>query len=110
MMTNNTVKFSMIGVDASRLQLDIAIDGKQATTVSNEVVGYQELLEHLVDPVKVCFVMEAAGGYGRSFAHYPLAQGIAVIIVNTHGAQVPNGSGITQKPLVPLGYRPVCQK
>jgi transposase len=98
MMTNNTVKFNMVGVDVSKLQLDIAIDGKQAITISNEVGGYQKLLKHLIDPVKVCFVMEATGGYERPFAHYLLAQGIAVSIVNTRGAQVPNGSGITQKP------------
>jgi transposase len=98
MMTNNTVKFNMIGVDVSKLQLDIAIDGKQVITISNEAGGYQKLLKHLIDPVMVCFVMEATGGYGRSFAHYLLAQGIAVSIVNTRGAQVPNGSGITQKP------------
>lgn len=82
MMTNNTVKFNMIGVDVSKVQLDIAIDGKQVITISNEVGGYQKLLKHLIDPAKVCFVMEATGGYERSFAHYLLAQGIAVSIVN----------------------------
>jgi transposase len=93
-MINNTLKFNMIGVDVSKLQLDIALNGKQVITISNEVGGYQKLLKNLIDPVKVCFVMEATGGYERSFAHYLLAQGIAVSIVNTRGVQVPNGSGV----------------
>jgi transposase len=61
-MANNTNEFNMVGVDVSKLQLDIAFDGKQATTIRNDAGGYKQLLKHLIAPGQVCFVMEATGG------------------------------------------------
>jgi hypothetical protein len=57
------------------LQLDIAFEGKQVITIGNEDSGYKLLLKRLSDPARVCFVMEATGGYEQPFAQYGAKQG-----------------------------------
>lgn len=82
MMTNETLNYTIIGVDVSKLKLDIALDDKQIITVENHVDGFKTFLKYIVAPSQVCVVMEATGGYERPHVHFLLAQGIAVGVVN----------------------------
>ena len=81
-MTNETPNYTIIGVDVSKLKLDIALDAKQIVRVENQVDGFKRLLKHMATLSQVCVVMEATGGYERQLAHFLLAQGIAVSVVN----------------------------
>ncbi len=96
-MTNKTPKYTIIGVDVSKLKLDIALDDKQ-------VDGFKSFLKHIMTPSQVGVVMEATGGYERAFAHFLLAQGITVSVANTQGHKCQTDQGLCQS------HRPACQK
>lgn len=81
-MTNKTPNYTIIGVDVSKLKLDIALDDKQVITVENQVDGFKRLLKHMATHSQACVVMEATVGHERAFAHFLLAQGIAVSVAN----------------------------
>ncbi len=103
-MTNKTPKYTIIGVDVSKLKLDIALDDKQVITVENQVDGFKRFLKHIMTPSQVGEVMEATGGYERAFAHFLLAQGITVSVANTQGHKCQTDQGLCQS------HRPACQE
>jgi len=81
-MANHAIKLKMIGVDVAKLKLDIALDDKHVITIDNQDRSFKQLLKLIADVAQVCFVMEATGGYEQALAHFLLAQGIAVSVVN----------------------------
>lgn len=79
-MTHTTPK--MIGVDVSKLKLDIALDDRQAITIDNNENGFKALLKRLPTLAQAHFVMESTGGYELAFVYFLLAHGLGVSVVN----------------------------
>ena len=78
----NCKKLKMIGVDVSKLKLDIAIDEKKHFTIDNQENRFPKLIQSIEDIDNICFVMEATGGYERKLVNFLLSKGIAVSVVN----------------------------
>lgn len=76
------MKLKMIGVDVSKLKLDISIDEKTHYTLDNKVNKFSKLIRSIVDIDNVCFVMEATGGYEKKLLNFLLSKGVAVSVVN----------------------------
>lgn len=81
-MTKSIQKFKMIGVDVSKLKLDIALDAQTLLTVDNLEVGFKQVLKRVADLQSVCFVLESTGGYEKRFVAFLQTQKIAVSVVN----------------------------
>ena len=78
----NTKELKMIGVDVAKDKLDVAFADNTVITVNNNEAGFKKILGKLPSTDDICFVMEASGGYEKSFADFLLKENIAVAIVN----------------------------
>jgi len=81
-MINKWMKYKMVGIDVSKLKLDIAFDQKRHLTIDNQESKFFKLIQSVADLNNVCFVMEATGGYERKLVNFLLSKGIAVSVVN----------------------------
>jgi transposase len=72
----------MIGVDVAKLKLDISFDSKQVIMIDNREKNFNSLIRQLSNIDKVCFVVEATGGYEIKLVNFLLSNGIAVGVVN----------------------------
>ncbi len=79
---NTTKELKMIGVDVAKDKLDIAIDEKNVITVDNNEAGFKKIVNQLPTTDGICFVMEASGGYEKSFAEFLLNEKIAVAVIH----------------------------
>jgi transposase len=79
-MSHTTPK--MIGVDVSKLKLDIALDDRQVIGIDNSESSFKALLKRLPVLTQAHFVMESTGGYERAFVHFLLAHRVGVSVVN----------------------------
>lgn len=80
-MTNKTFLFN-VGVDISKLKLDVAFSAQQVASFDNNQEGFNRLLKELKNKSETRVVMEATGGYEKPLAQFLQSQGIAVSIVN----------------------------
>jgi len=72
-----------VGVDVSKSKLDIYYpDIEKWVTIKNDVVGYKENIEQLLNNQFYQVVMEASGGYEQGFLRCCHANKISVSIVN----------------------------
>jgi transposase len=81
-MTETIAQFKINGVDVAKDKLDITLEKNKVVTINNKEADFAKFLQQITDKNKVCFVMEASGGYEKGFAHYLLEQKIAVSIIN----------------------------
>lgn len=75
-------KLQMIGVDVAKHKLDISIDDNTVLIIDNHEENFKALLKIIPDTSRVCFVMEATGGYERKLVAFLQNQEIAVAVVN----------------------------
>lgn len=80
-MTNKTYLIN-VGVDISKLKLDVALSDQQAASFDNNQKGFECFLKALKNQSETRVVMEATGGYEKPLARFLHSQGIAVSIVN----------------------------
>jgi transposase len=80
-MTNKTYLIN-VGVDISKLKLDVALSDQQAASFDNNQKGFECFLKGLKNQSETRVVMEATGGYEKPLARFLHSQGIAVSIVN----------------------------
>lgn len=71
-----------MGVDISKLKLDVSISAQKTFSFENNLEGFKRLLKELKNKSETRVVMEATGGYEKPLAHFLRGQGIAVSIVN----------------------------
>ncbi|HIO13171.1 MAG TPA: hypothetical protein EYN13_06430 [Methylococcales bacterium] len=64
-MINKCIKYKMVGVDVSKLKLNITCNQKRHLTIDNQESKFSKLIQSVADLNNVCFVMEATGGYER---------------------------------------------
>jgi transposase len=75
-------EYLMVGIDVAKDKLDVALDGQRMLLVGNHEAGFRELLQAVPDPGRVCWVMEATGGYEKALVNFLQAQELAVAVVN----------------------------
>lgn len=73
-------KFNMVGIDVSKLTLDICNDGKSVRSYANNTKDYRKFKSTLTP--NSCCVMESTSTYGYRLADYLTEHGFKVSIVN----------------------------
>lgn len=81
-MNNSSETRKIIGVDVSKLKLDIVFDDYHCTIENNEAAFKQLLNSNDFLKGECLFVMEATGGYERPFEQYLLSRDIHTAVVN----------------------------
>lgn len=71
-----------IGIDVSKLWLDVAVRGGEAFRVENTPLGLEELVGRLTEMKVTLVVMESTGGYEREVALSLGAEAIPLAVVN----------------------------
>jgi transposase len=81
-MTKKIFKF-YIGIDVSKRTLDIASsDNHSIYSVSNDVDGWQTIINQIPSKKNSLVVLEATGGYEREVANYLKGKKYNVVVVN----------------------------
>ena len=82
-MNNSSKTLKIIGVDVAKRKLDLALDDNRFMTIDNNEQAFKVFLDTIGIPFdQLLFVMEATGGYERSFEHYLLTHSISTSVVN----------------------------
>lgn len=69
-----------VGIDVSKLHLDISITGRKCQRVSNNPAGIRQLLQKLASLPRPRVTCEATGGYEKLLVHSMLDAGIEVCV------------------------------
>jgi transposase len=75
-------KRALVGIDVAKLKIDVAIKGGAEATFANDGEGHRQLLEWLKQHDVDKAVMEASGGYERSWGRLLRKAGLEVATVD----------------------------
>jgi transposase len=77
-----TQERALVGIDVSKLKIDVAIRGGAEASFDDNREGHRQLLDWLTEHGAYKVVMEATGGYEKSWAARLLRAGLEVLIVD----------------------------
>ena len=87
-----------VGIDVSKARLDVAVEGGEQFSVTNDLAGHVQLSERLAAVKLRLIVMEATGGLERSVAAHLTAQALPIRVVNPRQVrQFAQAAGILAK-------------
>jgi transposase len=75
-------KRALVGIDVAKLKIDVAVKGGAEGTFANDAEGHRQLLEWLKQHDVYKAVMEASGGYERSWGGLLRKAGLEVATVD----------------------------